>query len=145
MSCLEQFLYTYIHTHTLISETNEQDAHAVCISCTFSEAREFGAEEQFQHNEAVPQLPGYSPSSQQCWEMRSPHRKKITTKQVYRTWLLPPLFANTFKHVLTEFCLSCILISKAACLGLLIAWGLERFPKAWGENCPPGIKEGWSL
>lgn len=66
MSCLEQFLYTYIHTHTLISETNEQDAHSVCISCTFSEAREFGAEEQFQHNEAVPQLPGYFPSSQQC-------------------------------------------------------------------------------
>lgn len=131
-------IYIHIHTHTHWSVKQINKMHVLCVFHIHSlKHGNLELKEQFQ---AVSQLPGCSPSFQQYWET-----KKITTKQVYRMWLLPPLFVNTSKHLLTEFCLSCILISKAACLGLLIAWGLERFPRAWGENCPPGIKEGWSL
>lgn len=76
---------------------------------------------------------------------RKPDGAEKKVPGVTRGAIISLLCANASERVLTEFCLSCILISKAACRGLLIAWGLDRFPRAWGENWPPGIKEGWSL
>lgn len=140
-------LYLHRHTHTRahwsVKEINKR--HMLYVFHTHSlKHGNVKLRNSFSTTKLRPNSQVFSPSFQQYQETRSPHRK-ITTKQVYRTQLLPLLFVNTFKHLLTEFCLSCILISKAVCLGLLIAWGLERFPRAWGENCPPGIKEGWSL
>lgn len=139
------FISTQTHTctHWSVKEINKR--HMLYVFHTHSlKHGNMKLRNSFSTTKLCPNSQVFSPSFQQYQETRSPHRK-ITTKQAYRTRLLPLLFVNTFKHLLTEFCLSCILISKAVCLGLLIAWGLERFPRAWGENCPPGIKEGWSL
>lgn len=128
------FISTQTHTctHWSVKEINKR--HMLYVFHTHSlKHGNMKLRNSFSTTKLCPNSQVFSPSFQQYQETRSPHRK-ITTKQVYRTWLLPLLFVIPLNIYLRSSACHAFSFQRQFAWGYWLPEDWSDFPELEGKT-----------